>query len=162
MKRLLPAPLLSLALGVLWLVLNQSLALGDFVLGAAIALAAPLLSAPLRPLPVRIRHPGTVLRLIVAVAHDVVISNWLVGSRILLAHRGPPQSAFVRIPLVLRDANGLAALAIITTVVPGTVWSELALDGSALLLHVFDLDDEVTFVANFKDRYERPLMEIFE
>ncbi len=110
----------------------------------------------------RIRHPGTVLRLIVAVAHDVVVSNWLVASRILLAHRGPPQSAFVRVPLALRDANGLTALAIITTVVPGTVWSELALDGSALLLHVFDLDDEATFVANFKDRYERPLMEIFE
>lgn len=30
----------------------------------------------------------------------------------------------------------------ITTVVPGTVWSELALDRSVLLLHVFDLEDE--------------------
>ena len=74
----------------------------------------------------------------------------------------PPRAAFVTIPLDLRDANGLAALAMITTVVPGTVWSELALDRSALLLHVFDLDDEARFVARFKARYERPLMEIFE
>jgi multicomponent K+:H+ antiporter subunit E len=80
----------------------------------------------------------------------------------LSARRALPRSAFVRIPLDLRDANGLAALAVITTIVPGTVWCELALDGSALLLHVFDVDDEPAFVAHYKARYERPLMEIFE
>ncbi|MND08945.1 putative monovalent cation/H+ antiporter subunit E [compost metagenome] len=50
----------------------------------------------------------------------------------------------------------------ITTIIPGTVWSELAGDRSALLLHVFDVEDEAAFVAEFKDSYERPLMEIFE
>ena len=50
----------------------------------------------------------------------------------------------------------------ITTIVPGTVWSELALDRSRLLLHVFDVDDDAAFVAHFKARYERPLQEIFE
>ena len=69
---------------------------------------------------------------------------------------------FVHIPLELRDANGLAALAIITTVVPGTVWSELAMDRSMLLLHLFDVEDEQEYVQYFKQRYEKPLMEIFE
>ena len=32
----------------------------------------------------------------------------------------------------------------------------------ALLLHVFDVDDEAAFIAHFKSRYERPLQEIFE
>ena len=50
----------------------------------------------------------------------------------------------------------------VTTVVPGTVWSELALDRSALLLHVWDVDEEEAFVARFKARYETPLREIFE
>ena len=68
----------------------------------------------------------------------------------------------MRIPLELRDPSALAALATITTVVPGTVWSELAFDRSALLLHVWDLNDEAEFIAYFKARYERPLMEIFE
>ena len=62
----------------------------------------------------------------------------------------------------LRDPLGLAALAMVTTVVPGTVWSEIALDRSALLLHVWDADDETAFVARFKARYEKPLREIFE
>jgi multicomponent K+:H+ antiporter subunit E len=66
------------------------------------------------------------------------------------------------VPLDLRDANGLAALSMIATVVPGTVWSELALDRSVLLMHVFDLQDETHFIEHFKRCYERPLMEIFQ
>jgi multicomponent K+:H+ antiporter subunit E len=162
MKRLLPAPLVTVVLFALWLVLNQSLAAGQLILAAVVALAVPILSAPLRPLLARLRRPGTVARLILTVACDVVESNWQVGSRIASADRHPPRSAFVKVPLALRNADGLAALAVITTIIPGTVWSELAGDRSALLLHVFDVDDEAAFVTEFKDRYERPLMEIFE
>jgi len=162
MKRMLPAPLLSVALFALWLVLNQSLSVAHLLLAAALALAAPLLSAPLRPLPVRIRRPGVVARLILAVGYDVLLSNLQVGLGVLRAAGTPPQGTFVKIPLDLRDAHALAALSIITTVVPGTVWSELALDRSILLLHVFDLDNEAAFITRFKRRYERPLMEIFE
>lgn len=162
MKRLLPSPLLSLSLLLLWLVLNLSVSAGNLLLGAFLAVAAPLLMAPLRPLPVRIRRPGTIVRLIARVGIDVVLSNLQVARSVLRAGRTPPRSRFVRIPLDLRDAHGLAALSMITTVVPGTVWSELALDRSVLLLHVFDLDEEAPFVQHFKDTYERPLREIFE
>jgi len=90
------------------------------------------------------------------------VSNLAVAWSVLNAGRRPPRSQFIKVPLDLRDANGLAALSMITTVVPGTVWSELALDRSILLLHVFDLDDEALFIQHFKATYERPLMEIFE
>ena len=50
----------------------------------------------------------------------------------------------------------------VSTVVPGTVWSELAPDRGALLIHVFDLDDEAAFIHHFKTDYEQPLKEIFE
>jgi multicomponent K+:H+ antiporter subunit E len=102
------------------------------------------------------------LRLIGVVAHDVVVSNLDVGWRVLHARTKPPRGAFVRIPLDVRDANALAALAVITTIVPGTVWCELAIDRSALLLHVFDVGDEAAFVTHFKQRYEEPLRKVFE
>ncbi|KTB64098.1 Na+/H+ antiporter subunit E [Pseudomonas syringae] len=162
MKRLFPAPWLSLALWVLWLVLNLSLSPGHLLLGALLGFLAPLLMAPLRPLPVRIRKPGTILKFFWLVGRDVVVSNLQVGLSIWRLKRRPPRSAFVRIPLDLHDAHGLAALAIVTTVVPGTVWSELALDRSVLLMHVFDLQDEAQFIEHFKTTYERPLMEIFQ
>lgn len=162
MKRLLPAPMLSASLFALWLVLNQSMSFGHVLLACALAVAMPLLTAPLRPLPVRIRRPLVVIRLVLTVGMDVVLSNLEVGRGVLHRGRCPPNGAFVRIPLDLHDASGLAALATITTVVPGTVWSELARDRSALLLHVWDLRDKDEFVAHFKSRYEKPLIEIFQ
>lgn len=160
MKRLFPAPWLSVALIALWLLLNLSLSLGNWLLAILFAVLAPLLMAPLRPLPVRIRKPLTILRLCLLVGRDVVVSNVQVFCQVW--RRRPPRSAFVKVPLELRDANGLAALAVICTVVPGTVWSELALDRSVLLMHVFDLDDETRFIEHFKGTYERPLLEIFQ
>lgn len=162
MKRLLPAPLLSASLFVLWLVLNDSFDPGQMLLGALLALVLPVATAPLRPLAVRARRPGVVLRLILAVGHDVIASNIHVARGILGMHRRMPNGQFVRIPLDLRDASGLASLAMITTVVPGTVWSELAPDRSSVVLHIFDLEDAQAFIAFYKSRYERPLMEIFE
>ncbi|WP_443691692.1 Na+/H+ antiporter subunit E [Pseudomonas sp.] len=162
MKRLFPAPLLSLALWLLWLVLNLSLSPGNLLLGALLGVVAPLLMKPLGPLPVRIRRPGVMLKLFLRVGCDVVSSNIAVSWTVWNAKRRPPRSAFVKVPLDLRDANGLAALSMITTVIPGTVWSELALDRSVLLMHVFDLNDEAQFIEHFKHCYERPLMEIFQ
>ena len=149
MKRLFPAPLLSVSLFALWLLLNLSLSPGNLLLGAALGVLAPLLMAPLRPQHAHVRRPLVIARLIGRVGIDVIISNLLVARGVLRAGKQ-------------RDAHGLAALSMITTVVPGTVWSELALDRSVLLLHVFDLDDEAAFIQHFKDTYERPLMEIFQ
>ena len=162
MKRLFPAPWLSLALWLLWLALNVSVSAGHLLLGVALGFLAPLLMRPLRPRPIRIRRPWVVLRLFLLVGRDVLVSNVAVAWGVLNAGRRPPRSRFIKVPLDLHDANGLAALSMITTVIPGTVWSELALDRSILLMHVFDLQDEASFIAHFKATYERPLMEIFQ
>jgi multicomponent K+:H+ antiporter subunit E len=162
MNSLFPAPRFSLALWVLWLVLNLSVSPGNLLLGALLAFLAPLFMQRLRPQRARFKNPRAILRLFLLVGRDVVMSNLDVGLRVWSAHRRAPRSAFVRIPLDLHDANGLAALAMITAVVPGTVWSELALDRSVLLMHVFDMPDEAQFIEHFKATYERPLLEIFQ
>ena len=162
MKRLLPSPLLSAGLLALWLMLNQSLSLGQVLLGTLVAVVMPLLMAPLRPAGGPVRHPLVLARLILRVGGDVVLSAIEVSRGVLLSRRRAPRGSFVVVPLVLRDAHALAALAMITAVVPGTVWCELASDRSTLLLHVFDLADEAHFIEHFKARYERPLQEIFE
>jgi len=162
LRRLLPSPYLSVLLGLLWLVLNQSYSPGHLLLGALLGIAGPVWTAPLRPSRVRLHRLPLALRLVGRVAVDVVVSNLQVAAAVWRSGPAGPTSRFVRIPLDLRDAYGLAALAIITTVVPGTVWSELALDRSAVLLHLFRAGDDEAFVADFKQRYEKPLMEIFE
>ena len=161
-ERLLPAPVLSACLFVLWLLLAQSTGAGQVAIGLLVALLAPALTVPLRPVPVRLHRPAVALRLFQHVMVDVVTSNIDVLLGILRTDRHPPKSDFVQMPLDLRDPNGLAALAVILCITPGTIWSELSLDGSTLLIHVFDLKGRAEFIEHVKSRYERPLMEVFQ
>lgn len=161
MRRLFPSPLLSLALAALWLLLTESVSPGQLLLAVLLAIALPLMFAPLRPQQPRIRRPWVVLRLIGGVGRDVILSNLQIARDMLRLRRSAPRSAFVVIPLELRDPSALAALAVITTIVPGTVWCELARDASAVRLHVWDLADEAAFIAHYKSTYEAPLLEIY-
>lgn len=162
MKRFVPAPLLSVLLFVLWLVLNRSLDTGQLLLALVLALIIPVLSSGLRPLPVRIRHPLVVLRLMLAVAADSLRSNIAVARVLLMPGKRRHASGFVHVPLDLRDPNALAVLAMIVCITPGTAWAELSLDRATLMLHVLEVDDAAAIAALVKSRYERPLMEIFE
>ena len=161
MKRFLPSLPLSAGLLALWLLLNDSVSPGHLLLGLLLALVVPWMVAPLKPPGGPLRRPLLLTRLVLRVGGHVVLSAFDVLRGVLRPRRSPPTGGFVVIPLDLRDVHGLTALAIITTVVPGTVWSELAPDRSALLLHVFDLHDEAAFIAHFKRDYELPLKEIF-
>lgn len=161
MRRWLPAPLLSVVLFAIWLALDMPPTPSQVVLAAVVAVAIPWLTAPLRPQRMRVRRPGLALALFVRVVRDSLVSNAHVALAMLRGRERLPQGAFVRVPLALTDPGALAALAVITTVVPGTIWCELAHDNSAVLLHVLVPGDEQAFVAHFKERYERPLLEIF-
>lgn len=161
-RRWLPSPALSMALFVVWLLLNQSLDAATLLLAAILAIAVPVLTQSLRPARVRMRRPGVALRLSGMVAYDLVHSA-LTVARLLLSRRNDQMAPrFVRVPLDMRDPNGLAVLAMIICLTPGTAWAEIALDRSTLLIHVFDLDDVPAFIGMVKRRYEVPLMEIFE
>ncbi len=162
LERVVPAPLLSATLVALWLLLARSTSLGQVLLGLGLGLAVPLLSTQLRLSKVRVRRPLAAARFLMVVGRDVLWSNVEVAWSIVAWRWRRPHAAFVVIPLELRDPVALAVLSMVTTVVPGTVWSELARDRSALMLHVWNIIDEDRFVARFKARYETPLREIFE
>ncbi|MDR2851450.1 MAG: Na+/H+ antiporter subunit E [Burkholderiaceae bacterium] len=162
MKRWLPSPTLSLLLLAAWLLLNQSLDPATVLLGLFLAIAVPLLTRRLRPAPVRVRRPGVALRLAAHVLIDLVKSALDVARLLLTRRTRQIRSHFVLVPLELRDPNALAVLAVILCLTPGTAWAEITLDRSRLLIHVFDHDDDDAFIAFIKQRYERPLMEIFE
>ena len=161
-RRLVPAPGLSALLLLLWLLLARSAAPGQVALGLVLALVLPPLTRRLRLGHAPLRGPWRIVRFVARVMGDVVASNVAVGRDVLRLRARRPQPRFVQIPLDLHDPLGLAMLALVTTIVPGTVWSELAADRGTLLLHVWDVPDVDDYVARFKQRYERPLREIFE
>jgi multicomponent K+:H+ antiporter subunit E len=163
MKRVFPAPLLSLALAGVWLLVNRTHEPGQWLMAALLGFAVPLLVKPLRPTPVHFRNAWVAFKLFWKVGYDVIWWNWRVMIGTVTSVQRMPRGAFVKVPLDLHDPNGLAVLAAILCVIPGTIWSELALDRSALLVHIFDLRvSEEEEAALIKERYERPLIEIFQ
>lgn len=162
LKTLFPSPLTSASVFAIWILLARSSSVGQILLGLVLALVIPRMTRNLRPTRVRVRHPLVVVRYILTVGYDVLKSNLEVAWGVLRWRWKQPNYKFVVIPLELRDPVGLAALAMVTTVVPGTVWSELALDRSAVMLHVWDVKEDEAFIAFYKARYEKPLREIFE
>jgi len=162
LRRIVPLPGLTVALLVIWLLLARSASVAQVALGLVIALLVPVLVSNLWPPATHARHPLTILRYTLLVCGDVLHSNLVVAWGVVRWRWRKPAYRFVVIPLDLRDPVGLAVLSMVTSIVPGTVWSELAVDRSAMLLHVWDAPDEAAFIARFKLRYEAPLREIFE
>ena len=162
MKTLVPHPLMSLTLWLVWMMLTR-FSLGMALLGGAVALVAGWAMTRLQMPDVRMRRPGKALQLLGWVLVDIVRSNIAVV-RLLLA--GPKacsaRASFLELQLKLRDRHGLAALAVIITSTPGTSWVEYDPESGRLLIHVLDLADGEELRALIHDRYEVLLQEIFE
>lgn len=163
MKRWLPFPFTSAALWATWLLLNQSIGAGHLLLGAILAVALPVLTRSLQPLAEpRIKKPATLLRLLTMSFIEIVRSCFNVARIILFVQSKNARSGFVRIPLDLRNPYGLALLSCLINITPGTVWVEILQEKHELVLHVFDLHDELWWIDTIKTRYEKPLIEIFD
>ena len=154
---------LFLALLVLWLILNESLAPGHLLLGAAIALGGVAVYNRLQPAANRVRNrPGAALRLLGLVVADIVRSNLAVACIVLGLRRAQRSAGFLALPLELRHPAGLAVVACIITATPGTSWVRYDSAANVVTIHVLDLADADDWIRLFKQRYERPLMEIFQ
>jgi multicomponent K+:H+ antiporter subunit E len=159
-SRLLPAPLLSAALWLVWLLLNDTLAPGQVLLGAVLAGVLPVVLAPWREPSPRVRRPLAIARLALVVLRDIVACNIEVARRVL----GPEDAihpGFLRFPLALTDAHAITVLATIITMTPGTLTCDVAADRSHLVIHALHLTDASALIADIKARYEAPLQEIF-
>lgn len=161
-KRILPHPLLFLALLAMWLLMTQSLSPGQFLLGAVVAFGGCWTMVALDPPPARLRRPVAAIRLAGRVFVDVFRSNLAVGSIVLGHEDRRTHSGFMSLRLDLTSPYGLAVLAIILTCTPGTQWVRYDPSRRVLLLHVLDLVDDREWVRTIKGRYEGLLMEIFE
>lgn len=161
MKRLVPHPLLSLVLAFVWLLLTR-FSLGHLLLGLAVGLLAGWSFARLEPQPPRLPRLLPLLRLMGIVSIDIIRSNLAVAGLILSNGRhGARRSAFVAVPLRLKEPGPLALLAMVIAATPGTAWLEHDMDSGILLLHVFDVVDEGDWQRLIRDRYEALLLEAF-
>jgi multicomponent K+:H+ antiporter subunit E len=168
----LPAPLLSLLLFIVWLLLNNSISVGHIVLAVILAIVIPLATSPFRTKQPLIIKPGLAFRHLLLVLYDIITANVQVAILIL----GPTKKltpGFVKVPLDLTHSMPITLLASTVSLTPGTVsaevypWSENLIKGEEpverfLLIHVLNLEDEQALINTIKSRYEAPLKEIFQ
>ena len=162
MRRWLPYPAMSGLLLVIWLLLNQTLAPGQFVVGAILGVVLARIFRLLDAPTLRLRNPHRLLLLAARVSLDVVRSNYAVAKLIVRGQSRAVQSGFVSVPLRLTNPYALAVLACIITSTPGTIWVSYDAGRNILLIHVLDLVDEMVWIRTIRDRYEHLLLEIFE
>ncbi len=157
---MLPYPILSICLALMWMLLN-SFSLGHLLLGATVAIFSGWALASLRPDKPKLKKWYLLPKLFGLVFVDVIRSNIAVSWVLLQGKRRKDTSGFVLVPLKIEDPTALAVMAVILTATPGSAWLEYDSGDKTVLIHVLDLIDKEAWIANIKQRYEALLMEIF-
>jgi len=160
--RLVPHPLLTLTVAVVWLLLMNDLSLGGVIMGLILGLAVPQVTRAYWPQRPSIRRPLKIVEYALVVLWDIVVANVKVAMVVLFKPNARLRPHFISIPLDIYSPEAITVLAGTITMTPGTVSADLAADGRALLVHCLDTADPEGEVAGIKQRYEARLKEIFE
>lgn len=162
MSRVLPHPLLSGFLVVTWLLLVDSISPGAVLFGVLVALVIPPLTTRFWTQTPRFNRPAVLLRLLPVVLWDILVANITVAWIVLTRRNDRLRPQFLQVPLDIDDPYAIVTLASIITLTPGTVSVQLDPDASVLHVHALDCPDADAAVAEIKNRYERPLGELFQ
>lgn len=160
MKRWFPHPFLSLALWIIWLLLNNTVAAGHILLGALLAIFIPWFTSAFWPEKVQIRRPWLLAKFVAVVIYEILVAN-VVVARLILTRQDKLQPGFLQVPLELTSPLAISLLANTISLTPGTVTCDLSEDQSYLLIHALHIEDAEATVADIKTQFEKPLKEIF-
>ena len=159
--RLFPMPVHSLLLFIVWLLLNNTIAPGHLVLATLLAISIPLLTSGMQDPQPSVRKPFVMIRYVLRVIGDIVVAKFEVALLVVGSSK-KLSPAFVSIPLEIEHELPITILASTVSLTPGTVSAEISEDKKWLYVHVLHLTNKSELIALIKQRYERPLMEIFE
>lgn len=159
--RLVPHPLLTLLIVVVWIMLN-GVSWGAALFGLVLGIVVPRLTSAFWPDRPVVSSPLTIVEYAFVVLWDIVVANFQVAYLILFRRGDDLRSHFVTVPLDLTTPEAITALAGTITMTPGTVSASLSADGRALLVHCLETDDPEKTVSDIKSRYESRLQRIFE
>ena len=162
LARLVPHPILSVTLTLVWLGLVNKITLGNLILGGSLGLAVPMVTAAYWPNRPTLRKPLVAAEYLLVFLWDIVVANVQVAQIILFTPRDRISSKWVSVPLDLVTPEAITVLAGTITLTPGTVSATLAADASSILVHCLHTDDPEGVRDAIKSRYEGRLKEIFE
>ncbi|WP_303285132.1 Na+/H+ antiporter subunit E [Marinobacter sp. SS8-8] len=155
-----PQPWLSLILFTTWQLLSDGVSGASMVMGLILAWLIPQLTQgfwPERPAFVKSWRMPMYLAVVLK---DIVVASFSVA-RLILSPR-QPRPIFVCYPLQLEQPLAITILASTISLTPGTVSVDVSDDNKTLLIHALDAASDQEVIDAIHNRYEKPLMEMFQ
>ena len=161
-SRFIPHPLLSITLTLVWLGLVNKVTPGNVLLGVIFGVIVPMITAPYWPDRPTLRRPMVAIRYVLVALWDIVVANVQVALMIAFKRNADFKSQWITVPLDLTSPEAITVLAGTITMTPGTLSATLSADARSILVHCLHTEDPEGEVTTIKERYERPLKEVFE
>ncbi len=140
---------------VAWLALTGDLGVANAAFGLALGWAAMRLAGPQRRFPLdALRRVPAALSLGAFLAWELLLSNLRV-MRVVLSPRRRLRPVFVAVPLDVRSDAGIALLANLLTLTPGTLSVDVSTDRRTLYVHALVAPDPDALIREVKERFER-------
>jgi multicomponent K+:H+ antiporter subunit E len=158
---LLPHPLLTLILAVVWIMLQNQVSAGMVVFGIILGIIIPWMTSVWWPDTPKGFRLGKMISYSFIVIWDIIVANIQVAWIVLSVPNAKLKPAWIVVPLELKQPEAITVLAGTITLTPGTVSADLSDEGHSLLVHVLHTDDPDGVRDEIKTRYERRLLEIF-
>ena len=147
LNRWFPHPLVSVMVGLSWVMLAHSLDAATLCMALVLAIVIPRLVRPFIDRTPNINWLAA-CKLFFVVLWDIIVSNKL-------------HPKWFRVPLDTQHEEVNSLLAMIITTTPGTVSAGIDQDRGDILVHALSTDDPEAEIQTIKERYERPLILIF-
>ena len=160
LDRWFPHPFVSFLIFVTWLMLSHSLDITDLFIAILLGIFVSRLVSPFIARTPHI-HWLPAIKLFFVVLWDIVISNFRVAKMVL----GPMDELhpkWYRVPLETEHEQVNTLLAMIITTTPGTVSAGIDQERGDILVHALSTDNAELDIQDIKNRYELPLLEIFD
>ncbi len=158
---LLPHPLLTLLLAVVWVLLQNEVTAGMIVFGIILGIIIPSGTSIWWPDTPQGFRMGKMISYSFMVIWDIMVANVQVAWIVLTVPNAKLKPAWIVVPLDLLQPEAITVLAGTITLTPGTVSADLSDEGHSLLVHVLHTDDPDAVRDEIKSRYEARLKEIF-
>jgi multicomponent K+:H+ antiporter subunit E len=158
---LLPHPLLTVLLAIVWTMLQNQVSAGMVVFGIILGIIIPWGTSVWWPDTPKGFRWAKMIPYCFLVIWDIMVANIEVAWIVLTVPNSKLKPAWIVIPLELRQPEAITVLAGTITLTPGTVSADLSDEGHSLLVHVLHTDNPDAVRDDIKNRYERRLKEIF-
>ncbi|MCL4806655.1 MAG: Na+/H+ antiporter subunit E [Thermoanaerobaculia bacterium] len=148
-------------LALAWVALTGEVTLANLLQGAVLSgLLLALLRFPVRRR-LRISKVPKAIGLLLYFLKELLLSNASVA-RSILSPLSSLTPGIVAVPLDLKSDAGIATLANLITLTPGTLSLDVSPDRRTLYVHSVHVDDPDAFRREIKEGFERRVKEVFE